>query len=84
MYDIYLERNAEKDLRSLPTTQFSSIIIKIKALANDPRPSGCKKLKNTAHFWRIRIGNYRIIYEIMDSTKRIRIYRVKHRKDVYK
>jgi mRNA interferase RelE/StbE len=84
MYEIYLERSAEKDLRKIPRSEFESIIIRIKALSQNPRPEGCIKLKTSDNFWRIRIRSYRIIYEIIDSLKRINIYKVKHRKDVYR
>jgi len=84
MYNIYLEAEAEKDLRKLPSFLFSSVIAKIKELSNNPRPGNCRKLKSTENFWRLRIGDYRVIYEIIDSSKRINIYKIRHRKDVYR
>lgn len=84
MYSIYLEAGAEKDLSKLPTSHFNTVVAKIKGLADDPRPSNCRKLKGSGNFWRIRIGNYRVIYEVIDSSKRINIYKIKHRKDAYK
>ena len=84
MYEVLLERNAEKDLRKLPKNVFKQIITKIKLLANIPRPKGTKKLMDYNNFWRIRVGSYRVIYEIIDSSEIIRIYKIKHRKDVYK
>ena len=84
MYSIYLEAEAEKDLSKLPTSIFNTVVAKIKGLADDPRPSNCRKLKGSGNFWRIRIGNYRVVYEVIDSSKRINIYKIKHRKDVYK
>lgn len=83
-YEILLEQNAEKDLKKLQKIIFTQIITKIKALSTDPRPTGVKKLVNVSNFWRIRIGSYRVVYEINDSEKIIKIYRIKHRKDVYK
>ncbi len=59
MYEILLERNAEKDLRKLPKNVFKQIITKIKLLADTPRPKGTKKLMDSSSFWRIRIGSYR-------------------------
>jgi len=84
MYEIYLENSAEKDLRKLPAASFKTIIIKIKTLADNPHPSGSIKIKDSDKFWRIRIGNYRVIYEINDSSKIIKIYKIRHRKDAYR
>lgn len=84
MYRIYLEAEAEKDLKKLPSSVFNNILKKIKELQDDPRPPNCKKLKSSESFWRIRIGSYRVIYEIIDSSKRIDIYKIKHRKDAYR
>ena len=84
MYEIYLERSAEKDLRKLPPTLFNTVLVKIKALSNNPHPRGSRKIMNSENFWRIRIGSYRVLYEIIDSEYTIRIYKIKHRKDAYK
>ncbi len=84
MYSIYLETEAEKDLRKIPSFISSRIYTKIKELSNNPHAGNCRKLKSTENFWRLRIGNYRVIYEIIDSSKRINIYRIRHRKDAYR
>lgn len=84
MYSIHLETEAEKDLNKLPTFLFNKIISKIRDLEDDPRPNNCRKLKGTGNFWRIRIGNYRVIYEVIDFSRRINIYKIKHRKDAYR
>lgn len=84
MYSIYLECAAERDLKRLTSKLFYRIISKIKALAENPRPSGCRKITGSKADWRIRIGHYRVIYEIDDTEKRIKIMRVRHRKDVYR
>lgn len=84
MYEIYLGLSAEKDLKSLPDKQTKIIIPKIKALSAQPYPRGVKKLKGSVNFWRIRFGSFRLIYEVDQSSKRINIYRIKHRKNVYK
>lgn len=84
MYSIYLEAEAEKDLSKLPASTFNIIVAKIKGLADNPRPINCRKLKGSGNFWRIRIGNYRVIYEVIKSSKRINVYKIKHRKDAYK
>ena len=84
MYEIYLERSAEKDLRKLRPPFFDTILAKIKALANNPHPRGSRKIMDSDNFWRIRIGSHRVLYEIIDSENSIRIYKIRHRKDAYK
>ena len=84
MYEVLIERTAEHDLKSLPVTLFNRIIPRLKALADVPRPSGCHKLAGSKNDWRIRIGDYRVLYEIDDAHKRVRIFRVRHRREVYR
>lgn len=84
MYEVLIERAAERDLKSLPTAIFNRIVPRIRALAEDPRPSGCHKLAGSKNDWRIRIGNYRVVYEIDDARKLVRIFRVRHRREVYR
>ena len=84
MYEVYLEKAAENDLKRLPTTTFHRIIPHIKALAENPRPLSCRKLTGSKNDWRIRIGDYRIIYEIDEKAKAVRIMRVRHRREVYR
>ena len=67
MYEVLVERTVERDLKSLPSTVFDHIIARIKALAEVPRPSGCHKSAGSRNDWRIRIGDYRVLYEIDDS-----------------
>jgi mRNA interferase RelE/StbE len=66
-----------------PTT-FHRIIPHINALAENPRPSSCLKLTGSKNDWRIRIGDYRVLYEIDEKTKAVRIMRVRHRREVYR
>lgn len=84
MFDIVLERSVEKDLRKLNQQVHDRVIHSISTLADNPRPPGVKKLAGTANDWRIRVGDYRVLYEIAESVRIIRIYRVGHRKNVYK
>lgn len=84
MYEIFLERTAEKDLKKLDKTHFNRIVIRIKELSIKPRPRGCRKILGSVNDWRIRVGDYRIIYEINESSKSIRVMRVKHRGGVYR
>ncbi len=66
-YQILLSRAARKQLNTFPAFIHDKIVEDITALAYTPRPAGCKKLKNQKNAWRIRIGNYRVIYEIQDK-----------------
>ena len=84
MYEIYLESSAEKDLRKIPAAYFNSIISRIKGLADNPHPPGCRKIKDSEKFWRIRIGDYRVLFGIDEPSKSIKIYKVRHRKDAYR
>jgi mRNA interferase RelE/StbE len=84
VYEVYLERAAENDLKRLPTTTFHRIISQIRALAENPRPSGCRKLAGSKNDWRIRIGDHRVLYEIDEKVKVVRIMRVRHRREVYR
>jgi mRNA interferase RelE/StbE len=84
VYEVLIERTAERDLQSLPSNILNRIAPRIKALAEDPRPSGCHKLTGSRNDWRIRIGDYRVVYEIDDKRKQVRIFRVRHRREVYR
>ncbi len=84
MVEVYLERAAERDLRRLPAADFQRIIPHIKALAENPRPSGCHKITGSKNDWRIRIGDYRVLYEIDEKAGAVRVMRVRHRRDAYR
>ena len=84
MFEIVLERTAEKDLRRLSDQVHDRVIEGIAALANDPRPVGSKKLAGSKSNWRIRVGDYRVLYEIADIVRIVRVYRVRHRRDAYR
>jgi len=62
MYRVVVERSAEKDLRRLPLDVRSRVADALRSLADDPRPVGSRKLAGTKHDWRIRVGDYRVIY----------------------
>jgi mRNA interferase RelE/StbE len=84
MYEVVLERAAERDLRRLSGEAFDRIIGHIKALSRNPRPPGCHKITGSKNDWRIRIGDYRVIYEIDDKSRAARVMRVRHRREVYR
>ncbi len=82
-YAIRFIRSARKELESLPDALVVRIFKKIEALEGDPRPVGCKKLKGSSNLWRIRVGDYRIVYSILDKELTIEIITVRNRKDAY-
>jgi mRNA interferase RelE/StbE len=84
VYKVLLERSAEKDLAGLPTGIHNRVIETIRSFANEPRPPGCRKLAGSKSDWRVRVGDYRIVYEIADEIRVVRVYRVRHRRDVYR
>ena len=63
MYRVLLERGAEKDLSRLSSEIHERVIFAIRALATTPRPAGCRKLARSRNDWRIRVGDYRVVYE---------------------
>ena len=83
MYKIQILKSADKTLKNVVQKDRIKIVEHISQLADSPRPSGCKKLKGT-EFYRIRIGDYRVIYKIEDDILLILVIRIGHRKDIYK
>jgi mRNA interferase RelE/StbE len=82
--DVYLEGSAANDIRRLPKDVSDRVIDKIRALASDPHPPGCRKIVGSKDDWRLRIGAYRVIYEVDEQRQRVNIMRVKHRRDAYR
>lgn len=81
-YKIEIKKSAQKELKSLPNKELKKVIEKISSLATNPRPAGCKKLSGDEKY-RIRVGNYRVLYSIEDDILTIFIVKAGHRKDVY-
>lgn len=84
MYKLYLERAAERDLKRLSTENFYRLITEIKMLAKEPRPPGARKIIGSKDDWRIRVGDWRVVYEIDNKQKVVRIMRVRLRREVYR
>lgn len=83
MYKVLIEKRAEKDLKALDKYAEEKIIERILLLKQNPRPTGSKKLSGSLGAWRIRFSDYRIIYEINDASREIKVYRIKHRSKAY-
>ncbi len=84
MYAVSYRKSAQKDIKKLPTTIRKRVIHKITLLAKNPRPDGSVKLRGYDELHRIRIGVYRVVYEIHDDKLIIIIVSAEHRKDIYK
>lgn len=82
-YKVTIKKSAQKEIKALPKNVIKRVLNKIKQLAEEPRPSGCRKIVGTENTWRIRVGNYRIIYNVFDEILLIEVIAVKHRKDAY-
>jgi mRNA interferase RelE/StbE len=82
-YSIEIKPSAQKELDALDDGAFARIDRKILALAANPRPSGCKKLKGYKDLWRIRVGDWRVLYIVDDTAKLVSITRVAHRSSAY-
>jgi mRNA interferase RelE/StbE len=83
-YRVEIARSASKDLRGIDRKWIPRIVDVIEALESDPRPPGCKKLVGSDHTYRLRVGDYRVVYDIQDDTLVILVVRVRHRRDVYR
>lgn len=83
-YSVRLKRSTEKDLRRIDKSRVPSIIAAIERLEDDPRPDGCRKLVGSDSSYRIRVGDYRILYLVEDAVCVVEVERVRHRKNAYK
>jgi len=82
-YDVALTSSAERELKKLSGQLVARIMPRLENLASNPRPSGCKKLRGGDHEWRIRVGDYRVVYTIDDRKSLVEVTRIRHRSDVY-
>jgi mRNA interferase RelE/StbE len=83
-FSISFARSARKDLEHLPDSVVDRILDKIENLSLEPRPPGCAKLQGSNSLWRIRVGDYRVVYRIDESNQIIDISLIRHRRDVYR
>jgi mRNA interferase RelE/StbE len=82
-YSLEIKQSAQKELDALDDALFTRIDRKILALAENPRLAGCKKLRGYKDLWRVRVGDWRVLYVIDDAAKLVTITRVAHRREVY-
>ena len=83
IYALQVERPARRSLAQLPNRDYRRVTEAIAVLRNTPRPPGCVKLTGS-DLWRIRVGDYRVIYEINDTARIVTVVDVGHRRDVYR
>lgn len=83
-YKVLLANHAEKDLRKLPADIIKRIDNRLQVLSSSPYPKGAAKLMGKeSEGWRVRVGDYRILYQVSDNEHTISVYRIKHRRDAY-
>ena len=82
-YSVTVQRRAQKQIARFPTNVRDRIESALRALAGNPRPPGCRRLRGEEG-WRLRVGDYRIIYEIDDEERVVTVLQVGHRRDVYR
>lgn len=82
-YQVALTSSATKELKKLPSQLVARMMPRLESLASNPRPSGCKKLIGGDREWRIRVGDYRVVYTINDAKLLVEVTRIRHRSEVY-
>ena len=83
-YSVVPKPSIEKDLRSLPKSTVARVLTQFEKLAEDPFPRQAVKLEAASDLFRVRVGDYRVIYEVDRDGKQVIIHHVRHRRDVYK
>lgn len=83
-YQVELSHKAVKQFLNLRATAQDRIRAKIDALARDPRPRGCEKLEGMKSSYRVRAGDYRIVYAVSDELRTVEVVRIANRRDVYR
>jgi mRNA interferase RelE/StbE len=83
-YSVEILPRALRELEEIPERSYRRILGIIDDLKNQPRPAHTLKLKGHEHRWRIRVGDYRILYEVHDSTRSVIVFRILHRKEAYR
>jgi mRNA interferase RelE/StbE len=83
-YAVTVKASAIKQIDALPKPMAKRVLARVESLGQEPRPPGCVKLKGASSLWRIRIGDYRVVYAIDETTKTIDVRIVAHRREVYR
>jgi mRNA interferase RelE/StbE len=84
-YSVWIKTSAIKEIEAIPLKKDRQRIVqRISALADEPRPRGCQKLAGVDERYRVRQGRYRIVFAVDDGTRVVEVFKVAHRKDVYR
>lgn len=83
-YNIRFKNSVEKDFKKLPSSVLVRVMERVNRLATDPFPLGVSKISGSEYLFRIRVGNYRIIYSVDNKAKSIIVNYVRHRRDAYR
>ena len=83
-YTLEIPKSAKKELEALPRQIGGRVVAVVRGLAVDPRPEGCVKLAGFKDTYRIRVGDYRVVYEIHDLVLRVLLLKIGHRREVYR
>ena len=83
-YRVIVARSARKELERLPRAVSDRVLDALERLQEQPRPLGSKKLRGSEDLWRVRIGDYRVVYAIADDRRVVDVLVIRHRRDVYR
>ena len=83
-YTITFASSARRELEKMERATAHRILNKIAELSNEPRPAGCRKLQGGGGLWRLRVGDYRVIYSVNDDQRVVDVAAVRHRREVYR
>jgi mRNA interferase RelE/StbE len=83
-YEVVLARSARREIEALDASVVHRIFPRLEALATEPRPKDCRKIRGSQAIWRIRVGDYRIVYEVNDDARLVDIVAVRHRSKAYR
>ena len=84
MYKVDIRRREQRALDRLPANDHRAVLSTLLGLANNPRPRGVEKVRGKSGWWRIRQGDYRIIYDVNDEQKLVTVVRIGHRREIYR
>ena len=83
-YEVVLARSARKELEALADAIQDRVLSRLVSLTRNPRPTGCRKLAGADSEWRLRVGDYRVLFSIDDSTRVVEIVAIRHRREAYR
>jgi len=83
-HTVTFARPARKDLERLDASVVKRVLAKVESLAQEPRPPGCRKIRTQEGLWRLRVGDYRVIYTVDDDANAVDIVAVRHRREAFR